>query len=160
MVPPERWTLLYDAECRFCRWSLGWILRWDRGRRLAPLALQDPAAVELLPEMDESERMASWHLVGPDGSVASGGSAAAPLLRLLPGGRWLGAVAARAPGTVDAAYGWVTRNRARLARPLGARALARADALIAERSPESRAFTIAERGKPCSEDGETQEARR
>jgi predicted DCC family thiol-disulfide oxidoreductase YuxK len=160
MASPEHWTLLYDAECRFCRWSLGWTLRWDRGGRLAPLALQDPAAIELLPGMDSSERMASWHLVAPGGSTVSGGAAAAPLLRLLPGGRPLGALAARAPRPIEAAYGWVTRNRGRLARPLGEGALARADALIAERSVQDAAFTIAGRGKPRSEDGDTQEASR
>jgi predicted DCC family thiol-disulfide oxidoreductase YuxK len=126
-------TLLYDAECRFCRWSLGWILRWDRRRSLEPLALQDPAAVEALRGMSEAERMASWHLVAPGGAVTSAAAAAPPLLRLLPGGHPLAALAARLPGPVERTYGWVARNRGRLARPLGERALTRADALIAER---------------------------
>jgi predicted DCC family thiol-disulfide oxidoreductase YuxK len=127
--------LLYDAECRFCRWSLGWVLRWDRHRALTSLALQDPAATASLPGLSETERMASWHLVDPGGGVTSGAAAASPLLRLLPGGRPLSALAERLPGPVERLYGWVTRNRGRLARPLGDRALARADALIAERAP-------------------------
>ena len=41
--------------------------------------------------------MASWHLV-VDGDVYSGGAAAAPLLRLLPGGRPLAPSWPRSPG--------------------------------------------------------------
>ena len=47
--------------------------------------------------------MASWHLV-TDGTVRSGGAAAAPLLRLLPGGRPLASIAAPAPGCSASAY--------------------------------------------------------
>jgi predicted DCC family thiol-disulfide oxidoreductase YuxK len=125
--------ILYDADCRFCRWSLSWVLRWDRGRRLEPVSLQDERALALLGEMPEAERMASWHLVGPDGSIASAGAAAPGLLRLLPGGGALAALADRAPGAVERAYAWVVANRGALGRHLGERALARADAVIAER---------------------------
>ncbi|MGH2951146.1 MAG: thiol-disulfide oxidoreductase DCC family protein, partial [Solirubrobacterales bacterium] len=85
--------ILYDAECRFCRWSLGWILRWDRGRALEPMALQDPRAPALLPGMDAESRLATWHLVAPHGELSSGGAAAAPLFRLLPAGRVLASLA-------------------------------------------------------------------
>ncbi|MGH2986121.1 MAG: DCC1-like thiol-disulfide oxidoreductase family protein, partial [Solirubrobacterales bacterium] len=94
-MSPARHRILYDAECRFCRWSLAWVLRGDRRRQLEPVALQDERARALLGAMPEAERMASWHLIGPDGSVASAGAAAAPLLRLLPGGRPLAALADR-----------------------------------------------------------------
>jgi predicted DCC family thiol-disulfide oxidoreductase YuxK len=125
--------ILYDAECRFCRWSLAWLLRWDRGRRLEPIALQDPRATELLGRMPESERMASWHLVGPSGSIDSAGAAAPGLLRLLPGGAPIGALAERLPGPVARGYAWVARNRGALGRRLTGGALARADAVIAQR---------------------------
>ena len=52
--PPQRGTparssmpsgiVLYDADCGFCRWSLGKLLAWDRRRLLRPVALQDPEA--------------------------------------------------------------------------------------------------------------------
>ena len=129
--------LLYDAECRFCRWSLAWVLRWDRHRRLQPVALQDERARELLPGMPEPERMASWHLVGPDGSVASAGAAAPPLLRLLPGGAPLAALAERFPAAVERGYRWVVDHRGALGRRLSEGALARADAVIAERDARS-----------------------
>jgi predicted DCC family thiol-disulfide oxidoreductase YuxK len=126
--------ILYDADCRFCRWSLAWLLRWDRRRALEPVALQDSEAARLLAGMDERRRMASWHLVGPDGWVASGGSAAAPLLRLLPGGGPLARVLERLPGPVERGYAAIAARRGRLGRTLvGDRALRRADRLIAAR---------------------------
>lgn len=125
--------LLYDAECRFCRWALGWVLRWDRRRALDPLALQEPQAEALLPGMDTERRMASWHLVDPDGSITSAGSAAAPLLRLLPGGRPLAVLLEAMPTLVERAYARVASNRGMLGRRLPERSVARADAVIAER---------------------------
>ena len=78
--------LLYDADCGFCRWSLGWVLRWDREQRLDPVALQDPRSDRLLASVPAAERMRSWHLVDADGTVQSAGAAAPPLLRMLPAG--------------------------------------------------------------------------
>jgi predicted DCC family thiol-disulfide oxidoreductase YuxK len=93
------------------------------------VALQDPEAESLLAGMDREQRMASWHLVTPEGRVYSGGAAAAPLLRLLPGGRPLAAVAAALPAVTDAAYRWVARNRNWLGR------LLRVDRCSLERRP-------------------------
>jgi predicted DCC family thiol-disulfide oxidoreductase YuxK len=129
-----RYRILYDSDCGFCRWSLAWILRWDRRRRLKPVALQQPVAVELLPGMDADERMASWHLVAPDGAVNSGGLAAAPMLRLLPGGAPLAAVADRAPRLTSRVYDWVNRHRGVLGRAITDRAKVRADRVIASRA--------------------------
>jgi predicted DCC family thiol-disulfide oxidoreductase YuxK len=135
--------ILYDAECRFCRWTLGWILRWDRLHELEPVALQDPRAAELLPEMAPEQRLSSWHLVAPDGGVHSAGAAAAPLLRLLPEGGAPAALLAAMPGAVERTYAWTARNRGRLGGRLSERALARADALIADRRglPSKRPVT-------------------
>ena len=126
--------VLYDRDCGFCRWSLGWVLRWDRARRLRPLALQDPRAVGLLAPMDEGRRLASWHLVAPDGAVRSAGAAAPPLLRLLPGGGLPAAVTAALPGITEAVYRSIARHRGVVGQRLPARARERADALIAERA--------------------------
>ena len=110
MTRPDH-VLLYDRDCGFCRWTLDKVLVLDRGRRLRPLALQDPEAVELLAGMDEEQRMASWHLVGPDGTVSSAGRGFAPLLRLLPGGFVLAALFARLPGPSDRLYLTVATRR-------------------------------------------------
>ncbi len=128
----DRAELLYDRDCGFCRWALGWVLRWDRGCRIAPVALQDPRADELLAAMDPAERMASWHLVAA-GAVRSGGAAAAPLARLLPGGGLLARGFELAPGAVDRAYRRISGARGKLGPRLPRRSIARADALIAAR---------------------------
>jgi predicted DCC family thiol-disulfide oxidoreductase YuxK len=119
-----RATLLFDADCAFCRWSMDKILAWDRRKRLRPVALQDPEADVLLPGMDPDTKMRSWHLVAEDGRVYSGGRAAPPLFRLLPGGSPLAAVAATFPRTTDRLYRSVSRHRDRLARMIGAQACA------------------------------------
>ena len=75
------------------------------------MALQTPQAEALLPGMSEEERMASWHLVTPDGNVYSGGAAFDPLTRILGRGRPLGAFARRFPRATEAAYRWVACHR-------------------------------------------------
>jgi predicted DCC family thiol-disulfide oxidoreductase YuxK len=37
-------SILYDADCGFCRWSLAQLLRLDRRHRLRPLSLQESEA--------------------------------------------------------------------------------------------------------------------
>jgi predicted DCC family thiol-disulfide oxidoreductase YuxK len=111
--------LLYDADCGFCKWSLSKVLAWDRRGALRPVALQDPEADLLLGAMDPERRMASWHLVTPEGRVYSAGAAFPPLLRLLPGGRPLSALTAAFPRATERAYRWVADNRGRL--PVGRR---------------------------------------
>lgn len=129
----EPFLVLYDRDCGFCRWSLAKLLAWDRRRRLRPVAVQEPEAARLLAVMSEEERMASWHLVGPEGEVRSAGAALGPLLRLLPGGRPLGALAQRLPRTSELGYGWVARRRGLLGRLLTKGAKRRAERRIAER---------------------------
>ncbi len=111
-----RAAILYDADCGFCKWSLGLFLKWDRHGRLRPVALQDPEADLLLGAMDEDTRMASWHLVMPGGAVHSAGRAVEPLMRLLPGGRPFAALARATPGLTDRAYALVARHRTPLGR--------------------------------------------
>jgi predicted DCC family thiol-disulfide oxidoreductase YuxK len=125
---------LYDAECPFCRASVALLLAWDRDRQLEPVALQTERALELLPGMDEEERMESWHLVAADGVVRSGGTAFPPALRLLPGGEPFARLAEISPRFTEAAYEWVSRHRATFAHWLPDRLRTRADRLILERT--------------------------
>jgi predicted DCC family thiol-disulfide oxidoreductase YuxK len=113
-------TLLYDADCGFCRWSLVRVLRWDRRNAVRPLALQNPEADELLADLDEDRRLASWHLVTADGRVYSGGDAVAPLADLLPGGAPVATLARVFPATTRRLYDWVRRHRDGLGRRVGA----------------------------------------
>ena len=114
-------TILFDGKCGFCRRWVSRLLRWDRNGRLRPVALQDPEADELLGDMDEEQRMASWHLVEADGRVYSAGAAFPPLLRLLPGGRPLG----RGRGCVPGSHGARVPPRRAHARPAALTSLER-----------------------------------
>jgi predicted DCC family thiol-disulfide oxidoreductase YuxK len=117
-------TILYDQDCGFCRWSLSKILVWDRRKRLRPLPLQSAEADRLLPGVPEERKMASWHLVTDDGEVFSAGAATAPMLRLLPGGSPLAAIASASPRLTERAYRWVSSHRDGLARLVGSQACA------------------------------------
>jgi predicted DCC family thiol-disulfide oxidoreductase YuxK len=110
--------VLYDDDCGFCKRLLSKFLAWDRRGLLRPVALQDPEADRLLGEMAEERKMASWHLVTPDGEVRSGGAAIAPLLRLLPGGAAPAWIVDRIPTLTDRSYRWVAANRTALSRRL------------------------------------------
>ena len=126
-------TLLYDSDCGFCRWSLGKVLAWDRRGELRPVALQSGEADALLPAMPEDQRMSSWHLVD-DAGIHSAGAGIAPLLRLLPGGSPLAAVAARTPGTMERAYRFVAGRRSLWGKLVTEGAKRRADRRIASRT--------------------------
>jgi predicted DCC family thiol-disulfide oxidoreductase YuxK len=133
-LDPQSWTVLYDADCGFCRWSLAMILRADRRRRLRPVALQSPEANVLLADLRPAERMASWHLISPNGARRSAGEALPALAALLPGGRLAARGLARTAALNDRGYRWAAAHRPLLGRPISDRAKRRADELIAERS--------------------------
>jgi len=77
------------------------------------LALEDAAAASLLEQLPDDERFASWHLVRPDGRVASRGAAAVELLEAL-GHPGLSRAAAHAARPIERLYGFVARHRDKL----------------------------------------------
>jgi predicted DCC family thiol-disulfide oxidoreductase YuxK len=97
----ERWTLLYDADCGFCKWTVSLLVRWDRRHRLAPRGVQGIEAVAL---------------ISPAGERHSGGAALPPLLRQLPGGALPARVLARFPRLTERGYAWVAAHRSVLGR--------------------------------------------
>jgi len=111
----RRHILLYDEDCSFCRWAVGKVLAWERGRVRA-VPIQGASGDRLLAEVPPEKRLDSWHLVTPSGRVLSGGAAAAEeLARTLPGGRPLAALFHAFPGATERAYRWVAAHRGRLA---------------------------------------------
>lgn len=136
-LDPQSWTVLYDADCGFCRWSLGIVLRADRRRLLRPVALQSPEATVLLRDLGPEERMASWHLISPTGGRRSAGDAIPALAALLPGGRVAAPGLRRTSALNRHGYRWVAEHRSLLGRPVSDRAKRRADELIAERAAGS-----------------------
>jgi predicted DCC family thiol-disulfide oxidoreductase YuxK len=109
--PTHPHVVLYDADCGFCKLTVGWLLRLDRRRCLHPLAIQDPEARDLLRDVPEDLRLESAHLLTPEGKLYSGGAAAAPLARLLPGGWTAARLFLRFPTQTDRAYRWVADHR-------------------------------------------------
>jgi predicted DCC family thiol-disulfide oxidoreductase YuxK len=117
-------VVLYDRDCGICAWSAERLRAWDGSReRLRFVPLQSSEADELLVGMDHDRRFASWH-VAAGGEVVSAGAAAAPVLRLLPGGRPLAWLAERLPLTTELAYRTITARRDQLGELLGREACA------------------------------------
>jgi len=133
----ERWVVLYDGACGFCKWTLAGLLRLDRDQRLQPLALQAEEAEELLAEMEPGLRMASFHLLTPAGELLSAGEALPPLLRLLRWGRAPAAALARFPALTAGAYRWIAEHRTGLSRLVPPRWKRRAAERVREREGQS-----------------------
>ena len=118
MTAPGPDVLLYDQDCGFCKWSLDKILAWDRTKRLRAVPIQSDEGGRLLAEVDPNARLDSWHLMRADGTLYSAGAAAAPLARILPGGRPLAFLFAALPGLTERAYRYIADRRDRWARLL------------------------------------------
>ncbi|MGI8712577.1 MAG: thiol-disulfide oxidoreductase DCC family protein [Solirubrobacteraceae bacterium] len=132
--PTDRWTVIYDPDCGFCRTMLALLLRADRDQRLRPLALGTREADALLHDLVPEQREASWHLVSPAGQRESAGAAGPPLLRLLPGASAPAAVLARFPGFTQRTYVWVADHRSSFSHAIPGGVKDRATRLIQLRS--------------------------
>jgi len=132
----QRWRVLYDGDCGLCMWLLCGLLGRDRRRRLHPLALQRLESEELLADLTPQERMASWHLISPEGARQSAGAALAPLLQQLPGGRLPAATLVRLPALADRSYRWVADHRSQLSKLVSTRAKQSAHECVRRRELE------------------------
>jgi predicted DCC family thiol-disulfide oxidoreductase YuxK len=128
-----RAVVLYDDDCGFCRWTLGLLLLWDRGRRLWPAPIVGPVGERWLAGMRVDERLASWHLVEAGGRVSSGGPGLAVVCRYLPGGGPCGRVLDRVPGVAERGYRFVADHRSSLSRLVPGWAVRRASSRVEER---------------------------
>lgn len=109
--------LLYDGECRLCRFAARAVARLDRRHELALLPLQDDAAEPLLTTLGKDERLASWRIAQLDGSLTGYGAGIPALLESMRLTRSLGRLLGRAPaGALEFLYGAVARNRGTLGR--------------------------------------------
>ncbi len=109
----ERWTLIYDGECSFCRRQVERVERWDTRGRIRTVSFQKVDLARYGVSRQAAEQ--AMHLVAPTGVVWRGAEAARELLRLLPVGRllvWLFSV----PGAMFGAervYRGIARRRHR-----------------------------------------------
>jgi predicted DCC family thiol-disulfide oxidoreductase YuxK len=100
-----------------CRFLARSALRLDRRKELAVLPLQDREAGRFLEPLPPEERLASWRLVRPDGSLAGYGAGLGELL----GSMWLTRALGRAVAVVpapalDTLYEHAASQRGRLGR--------------------------------------------
>ena len=109
-------VVLYDRDCGFCRWSLAQLLAWDRAKRLRPVAIQSDEGQRLLARVPAEERLASWHLVEPDGAVHSAAAGFPGLFGRLPGGAPVAWLTRLLQGPSQVGYRAVVANRTRLGR--------------------------------------------
>ena len=128
-----RAIVLYDDDCGFCRWALGLLLIWDRGRRLWPEPIAGAVGDRWLAGMREAERLVSWHLVEVGGRVTSSGRALAEVLEYVPGGAVLARLLRRAPGLAERGYRFVADHRSQFSRFVPRVAVRRATARVEER---------------------------
>jgi predicted DCC family thiol-disulfide oxidoreductase YuxK len=126
--------VLYDHDCGFCRWTLGVLLIWDRGRRLWPAPIVGAVGDRWLAGMPVEQRLASWHLVEAGGRVTSGGRALAEVLSYVRGGAVIAVVLQRAPVAVERAYRFVADHRSAFSRLVPRFAVRRASARVDERA--------------------------
>ena len=108
-------VLLYDGECRLCRFAARLVSRLDRRRELAILPLRHPDAASLLESLPEAERLASWRLTRPDGTLVGYGAGVVALFAAMRVTRPLAWLAGLVPDRgLDAGYRVVARNRGAL----------------------------------------------
>ena len=98
------------------------------------MALQSEEGARLLPDLSPEQRLEAARAVPESGIPHTGGAAAPVVLRELPGGPPLAALAERVPGAAGRGYMLVAGNRSKLSRFVPAALVRRADALIASRS--------------------------
>lgn len=109
--------MLFDADCGFCLYGRDLLLRWDRRGRLTAGMIQDHERTTLA-DLTPEQRLASWHVVHPDGRRESGGAALAAVLEVLPGARCLARGARAFPVPVDRGYRWMASHRVAISRLL------------------------------------------
>lgn len=109
--------VLFDADCGFCLYGRDLLLRWDRHGRLTAGVIQDHEATTLA-DLAPEQRLASWHVLHPDGRRESGGAALAAVLEVLPGAGCLARAVRAFPGPTDGIYSWVASHRIGISRLL------------------------------------------
>lgn len=87
MDPGSAILLIYDGQCRFCRWGVVWIARLAKPGTVDFCPFGNPVAESSLAHIPQDRRYESMHVVA-DGRIHSGTAAARMVLRRLPFGRW------------------------------------------------------------------------
>jgi predicted DCC family thiol-disulfide oxidoreductase YuxK len=114
---PDRDTVLYDGQCRFCRGQIAILRRLDLTGRLRFRSFHDPDVGAAFPELDPEDLSREMHVVTTAGRSRAGAEAIRYLSRRLPL-LWPLALPLHVPGSLPLwrwLYGVVARNRYRIA---------------------------------------------
>lgn len=117
--PPGPVTLVYDAECAFCRAQIRRLRRWDRQGAFEYLPFQSPGLAARFPALTGAALDDGLRLIEIDGRIWVGPDAIYAIMRRLPGWRH-GAWLYRVPlihGLARMAYRWMAKHRRRLTAP-------------------------------------------
>jgi predicted DCC family thiol-disulfide oxidoreductase YuxK len=109
----NRYTLLFDGNCRICSGQAELVARYDSAGRIQPLDMNTPEARASFPQVTPAAARRELHLVAPDGALYRGPEAVRQTLLRLPRLRALGRLMGL-PGAMAVArplYRLVARNR-------------------------------------------------
>lgn len=109
----NRYTLLFDGNCRICTSQAELVARYDAVHRIEPLDTNTPEARARFPQVTPAAARRELHVVAPDGTLYRGPEAVRETLLRLPRLRLLGQFM-RLPGVMLLArpiYRLVARNR-------------------------------------------------
>jgi predicted DCC family thiol-disulfide oxidoreductase YuxK len=111
----REYVLLYDRDCGICSATSRWIHAVDIRGRVHLQTIQ--SSRELLRGIPEDRILDAFHIVSPDGRLATGGDAVPVLIEALPMGEGLGRVLSDSPTLmrrVHRVYEFLTQFRERL----------------------------------------------
>jgi predicted DCC family thiol-disulfide oxidoreductase YuxK len=143
-------TVFYDPGCGVCSWLVLSAIRAAPSHAVRALPIDSPQAEPYLSGLNDEARWASWHVVGEDGRLRSGGRAAPVLLEQLPHTRGLVLLLRASPPLTERLYRLGARTRSYWGRLVPRRSVVRARrelaALLAHNlTPHNQS----ERGAPC-----------
>ncbi len=81
---PDRDTVLYDGQCRFCRGQIGILRRLDWWRRLQFTSLHHPSVAEDFPELPTARLREEMVVIDQAGRARGGAEAVRYLTRRMP----------------------------------------------------------------------------
>lgn len=110
---PDRDTVLFDGQCRFCRRQIT-LLRWlDWWQRLRFISFHEPSVGENFPEIPPEQLQQQMFVVDRQGKARGGATAVRYLSRRLPS-LWPVAALLHIPGSLplwNAAYSFIAKRR-------------------------------------------------
>jgi predicted DCC family thiol-disulfide oxidoreductase YuxK len=126
ITAPGEVILFYDAGCGVCSWIVSRVLRSAPAGAVRAVPIGSEEADAYLGHLSDERRWASWHILGEDGRLRSGGAAAPVLLERLPHARPLARLTRTAPRATELSYRVVARTRSLWGRLVPRRSVARA----------------------------------